>query len=669
MQKLPWIGAAPSTCGIVAENERIGITIWPNSTAITEKWSFLPDRQADRISGGVMTSAAAKIDDVGEEHFADELKPGTQLLLGQFTIESFLNAGGFGITYLAKDSLDRRVVIKECFPSSFCRRTGNAVGARTRQRQDEFRSIVKLFLQEASNLSKLDHPFIVKVHQVFEDNETAYMAMDYIQGPDLLETVEGKVPRLEPTEIVSTLRKLLEAVAYVHDQGMLHRDISPDNILLSRVTGDPVLIDFGASKKDVTRKSRALSGLRVVKDGYSPQEFYIAGSKQAPCSDLYALAASFYHLISGETPKTSQERLSAIANREADPHQPLTGRLKAYPPAFLQAIDKAMSIFPRDRIQSVAEWQAMLRDLPEPVAAPVAERQPDPVARQISAPPVAAAPAPQVEPAAPQPQLRPQSEPVVRSAMPAVAVSPAAGPTRKSRDLMMTSAAAMLLLAALLSLPGNLADRWRGQPASVAVADAAARSVAAATNAPFALVRAVRLPFVADPAEPNHVAGLLTGSPQWMHPGQRIVEVNGQPVQDGAALTAMLSQGVDLAQATELKVILGYEASPGADIVRKMEALAVVSQLRLPNGMVFDMIETPTGTQTIVAAVPTGLKTDLLPGDMLLIYRPTGETIGTTGALGAILEREVASGVATFGFTVQRKDGTIEAMFRLAGDA
>jgi len=82
---------------------------------------------------------------------------------------------------------------------------------------------------------------------------------------------------------------------------------------LAELLGQPVLIDFGASRKEVTRKSRALSGLRVVKDGYSPQEFYVSGSKQAPCSDLYALAASFYHLITGETPKTSQERLSAIA--------------------------------------------------------------------------------------------------------------------------------------------------------------------------------------------------------------------------------------------------------------------------------------------------------------------------------------------------------------------
>lgn len=594
-----------------------------------------------------MTSAAARIDDIGEERFADELKPGTKLLYGQFTIESFLNSGGFGITYLARDSLSRRVVIKECFPASFCRRIDNAVGPRTRQRQDEYRSIVNLFLQEAQNLARLDHPHIVKVHQVFEDNETAYMAMDYIQGPDLLETVEGKIPRLDPQEIIRILEKVLDAVGYVHDQGLLHRDISPDNILLDTATGNPVLIDFGASRKELTRKSRALSGLRVVKDGYSPQEFYIAGSKQAPCSDLYALAASFYHLITGDTPRSSQERLSAIANREADPHQPLAGRVKGYPAEFLAAIDKAMSIFPRDRIQTAAEWQAMLR--PAPASADIRTLRPvaDPV-------PVAEAPAPVVEPL-----------PDVSPPIPAQA---AAAPGRMRRDILILAAAGMLLLAALLAVMMN-----RFGPSALTGAETSPSQVAGlpqiAADAPFTLYRTVRLPFVAAPADPTVVADVLPTSPQWMQPGQRLVEVNGQPIQDGAALPTMLGQGVDLATVSELKAIIGYEATPGADIVRKMETLPVVVEMRLANGLAFNMVDTPTGTQTVVAAVPAGAETDLQVGDVLLVYRATGETIGTTGALSAILERELSGGVATFGFTVQRRGSTLDAIFRLTGDA
>ena len=403
-----------------------------------------------------MTSAAAKLDDSDISVFADELQPGTRLLSGQFTIESFLNAGGFGITYLARDSLDRRVVIKECFPSSFCRRNGTTVAPGTRQRESEFRSVVALFMQEALTLSRLDHPNIVRVNEVFEDNDTAYMAMEYVQGPDLLETVEGKEPALTPEQITRLLGDLLQALSHVHSQGVLHRDISPDNILLERSTGRPVLIDFGAARKDVTRKSRALSGLRVVKDGYSPQEFYIAGSTQSPSSDLYALAASFSHLISREAPKSSQERLSAIANRNGDPQVPLAGRVRGYPPVFLRAIDKAMSIFPRDRLQSVAEWQAMLRESAARMTlTPVADA---PVAA-LSAPASNAPDARQSEAAAPG--VRRSVAPVqTRSQTPLPTPPQRRSPSKPmSRTLLRASAAGVLVLAGLLALPDGLVQR------------------------------------------------------------------------------------------------------------------------------------------------------------------------------------------------------------------
>lgn len=582
-----------------------------------------------------MASAALKMDEDGVESFADELNPGAKLLHGQFTIEAFLNAGGFGITYLAQDSLNRRIVIKECFPSSFCRRHDATVVARSRQRQEEFRSVVELFMQEALNLSKLHHPNIVKVHQVFRDNETAYMAMDHIQGPDLLETIEGTAPKLTRDQIIVILRKMLDALGYVHAQGFLHRDISPDNILLDRTTNEPVLIDFGAARKDVTRKSRALSGLRVVKDGYSPQEFYISGSAQAPCSDLYALAATFCHLISGEVPKTSQERLSAIANREGDPQVPLSGRIKGYPASFLAAVDKAMSIFPRDRIQSVAEWQAMLRDIP------------------LGAPTDAAVP--EGVPTAP--------------AVTVTAVQPQAPAARGPRDWLVSSAAAVLLLAGLSSLAGDMLERFSAgrfvADAGVAVNAATVADVQASPS-PFGLVRLVQEPFVPDPADPGRVAARLPWSPSWIVPGQSIVEVNGAPVQSGATLAGMMTDGVDLGQTTELKVIFGYQTGPGADIIRKMATLPVVDRLSVDSGLVFEMQSTPTGVRTVVTSLPEGSQTDLQVGDVLLVYSRTGETIGTTTALSDILKREMADGVATYGFAVQRGGQMAVGSFQLS---
>ena len=570
-----------------------------------------------------MVVAALTKDDLGIETFADELQPGTRLLMGQFTIESFLSAGGFGITYVARNSLDRQVVIKECFPSAFCRRKDYHVGAWSRHRADEYRSHVELFLQEALNLAKLDHPNIVRVHQVFQDNDTAYMAMDYIRGPDLLQTVEGAAARLTPDQIMSILGKLLDALAHVHGKGYLHRDISPDNILLDETTGEPVLIDFGAARKDETRRSRALSGLRVVKDGYSPQEFYIAGSDQAPCSDLYALAASFSHLITGEPPKTSRERLSAIANRQPDPQVPLVGRVRGYPAPFLAAIDKAMSIFPRDRLKSVADWLAML------------DRAIDPPSATATAPVVAQAPA---------------------------ADLPQAPPRRRLGVLVVTAA----VLGA--GLAGEIYNRFLApEPQAVAVAEAAGDSARPGAYVP---VPTLQMPYVPDPDAPDRVAALLPWSPGWMRPGQRIVEVNGKPVQDGAALPDMLGADVDLAAYASYRVIFGYQAEPGGEVIRQVATLPVVHSLRLPDGLAFDIRPTATGVETVVTALPVGGQTTLQIGDVLQTHLQTGERLDSLTALTGLLGQDRGhNGIATYSFAVQRDGAVVTASFVVNGES
>ncbi|MFP5480763.1 MAG: serine/threonine-protein kinase [Alphaproteobacteria bacterium] len=317
-------------------------------------------------------------DDLPEEadSFADDLKPGTTLLDGQYTILGFLNSGGFGITYLAKDSLDRTVVIKECFPNTLCRRSTSVVRARSRKHQGEYRSFVQGFVDEARSLAKLVHPNIVGVHQVFEDNDTAYMAIDFIDGKDLQAIMESTDQAFSPAQIVVLLKKMLSAVEFIHQAGILHRDISPDNILIDQ-NGNPVLIDFGAATEQVVRATRVLTGRRVVKDGYSPQEFYLTGAEQGPSSDLYALGATFYMLITGKAPPESQRRLAMVAEGSGDPYEPLAGRFNGYPPGFLEAIDKATKVLPKDRIQSAADWLELIRQgeeaahRPPPAPAPV----------------------------------------------------------------------------------------------------------------------------------------------------------------------------------------------------------------------------------------------------------------------------------------------------------
>jgi serine/threonine protein kinase len=288
-------------------------------------------------------------------HASDELQPGTPLLRGQYVISRFLNAGGFGITYLARDSLDRIVVIKECFPSSMCvRDRNNTVTVRSRSHHRDFTTLVSLFGSEARRLAKLEHPNIVGVHQVFEDNETAYMALDFVRGEDMLTLIKQGVT-WDADTVKTLLLKLLDAVSYLHKRDILHRDISPDNILLDH-RGDPVLIDFGAAREEATRASRVLSSIHTVKDGYSPHEFYLSGSAQGPASDLYALAATFYHVMTGKAPPDSQSRVAAVAEGRKDPMEMLSSHGTGYDHFFIDAMNKALAVFPKDRMQTADDW-------------------------------------------------------------------------------------------------------------------------------------------------------------------------------------------------------------------------------------------------------------------------------------------------------------------------
>ncbi len=313
----------------------------------------------------------------------DELPPGTRLNHGQYTIDRYLNSGGFGVTYLTRDSLGRKVVIKECYPGAMCCRRGEAVRLRTTAATGDFDRVVDLFKKEARALAQMAHPSVVGVHQIFEENGTAYMALDYIDGPDLLDLYEATPDRFTPAELTRILVCLLDALQYVHDSGILHRDISPDNILMGP-DDQPVLIDFGAARAGAARTSRILSQVFTVKDGYSPQEFYLVNSPQGRSSDLYALAATMYHLVTGDPPPHSNLRLAHVAEGKPDPYVPLRGNHSGFDGRFLEAIDICLSLFPRDRMDSAGQWRDFLtaeRRSGRPDTRPMPERD---IERRIS---------------------------------------------------------------------------------------------------------------------------------------------------------------------------------------------------------------------------------------------------------------------------------------------
>jgi len=286
---------------------------------------------------------------------SDDLSSGQELLYGQYVIENHMIDGGFGMTYLARDSLDRRVVIKECFPSSVCHRINNEVRPRKPDYQEQYQKVIRNFLREALRMAKFDHPNIVKVHQVFQENNTAYISMDYVDGMDLLSMLDIDPGRLTDALVAKLLRETLEALDHVHELGMLHRDISPDNLLLDS-NNKLTLIDFGAAEEHAGRQTRALSTIMSVKDGYSPHEFYYTDGSQRPSSDIYSVGATFYHLITGFAPPDCQKRVASLSSENVDPYKPLVDWDWPFDKSFLQAIDKALSIAQDARFQTAREW-------------------------------------------------------------------------------------------------------------------------------------------------------------------------------------------------------------------------------------------------------------------------------------------------------------------------
>ncbi len=298
-----------------------------------------------------------------------ELPCGFKLLQGQYQIERPLISGGFGITYLARDSLERRVVIKECFPAGICRRNGPEVEPAAAEHAKSCRNVLRAFLREAHLLARAEHPGIVGVHQVFKENQTAYIAMEFIDGLDLLTVREDQPERLTAPVLRQILTQALEALGCLHGLGILHRDISPDNLLLGQ-DGTLTLIDFGAAAGSTPKDDTALPMLLAVKDGYSAHELYKPDLPQRPACDIYALGATFYYLITGAPPPGSQQRLNAVMAGNPDPCPPLLGGPWAADPALLATVDQAMSVPPAERFQSARAWAEMLAEYETEVIMP-----------------------------------------------------------------------------------------------------------------------------------------------------------------------------------------------------------------------------------------------------------------------------------------------------------
>lgn len=283
------------------------------------------------------------------------LAAGTRL--GEFEIVELIGEGGFGIVYLAYDTqLGRHVALKEYIPAALASRVGAAeVSVKSERHEETFRAGLKSFINEARLLARFDHHSLVKVYRFWEANGTAYMVMPYYEGMTLRDGLRRLPAPPDEAWLRALLAPLIEALAVLHAAQCYHRDIAPDNIMLLKGSGRPVLLDFGAARRVIGDMTQALTV--ILKPGYAPIEQYaeVAALKQGPWTDVYALAAVVYFAIEGKTPPPSVGRLMS------DTYVPLaTTAAGRYSERFLRAIDHALAVSPEQRPQSV---QALASEL------------------------------------------------------------------------------------------------------------------------------------------------------------------------------------------------------------------------------------------------------------------------------------------------------------------
>ena len=278
------------------------------------------------------------------------LRKGTRLI-GRYTIERVLGQGGFGITYLGIDELhEKKVAIKEFFPQGIVTRNveyEDAVTVTFVGEKDNYNKGKEKFLKEARIMARFSKDEgIVKAQDFFEINNTAYIVMEYLEGITLKQYLREN-ERIEPEELLELFVPLIESLDEIHSQGLIHRDISPDNIMVL-LGGKIKLMDFGAARDytDFGEKSLSL----ILKPGYAPPEQYQTHGVQGPWTDIYALCATMYKCLTGENPPDAIERVMDDNLKEISEFGiPVSKQME-------ETIIKGMSISARNRYQNIEEF-------------------------------------------------------------------------------------------------------------------------------------------------------------------------------------------------------------------------------------------------------------------------------------------------------------------------
>ena len=295
-----------------------------------------------------------------------KLQKGTSLQGGKYIIEKTLGQGGFGITYLAVQmGLSRKVAIKEFFMSEYCERGGDSTivtTIATKNSINTVNSFRKKFKKEAQNIASLNHPGIVKVYDVFEENNTVYYVMEYLPGGSLKDKLDRQ-GALSPIEAQKYITEVAEALDYLHHvqvevgdgitSKMLHLDIKPSNIMLN-VLGKAVLVDFGLSKRYDEQGNQTSDTPMGISEGYAPIEQYESGGMEqfTPATDIYALGATLFHMLTGKRPPKA-----SVVMDKGLPELP-----KSTPRVLINAVQQTMKPQRKQRLQDISEFLELLKE-------------------------------------------------------------------------------------------------------------------------------------------------------------------------------------------------------------------------------------------------------------------------------------------------------------------
>ena len=303
--------------------------------------------------------------------FPVALRAGT-LLNDRYIVGRVLGQGGFGITYLAFDTqLQTKVAVKEYMPNDIATRVeGTTVSVAMETRADDFTYGAERFQEEARTLAKfIGHPNIAGVSSYFDANDTSYFVMDYIEGISFKSYIANAGGKVSVDETLNVMIPVLRALTAVHAEGFIHRDVTPDNIYISK-DGNVKLLDFGSARYSIGDKSKSLDV--ILKVGYAPKEQYIRRGRQGPYTDVYSCAACLYAALTGVLPPESLERL------DQDDLVPVSQTGIEIPEWLDRAILKGLAVQPEDRFQSAAEFLDAIENqiaVEVPGAAPVQASQ------------------------------------------------------------------------------------------------------------------------------------------------------------------------------------------------------------------------------------------------------------------------------------------------------